>query len=757
MDYSTSPVYFDLKYHYRPFCPAAPLSPSTLADEQEDMICWVFDKNPVELAGHILDSTNLPDQLVNFTIDEYRRDVCIRLGSRVHDVCVAMASKYEFYSVEDVPGKVDESNLTGSFETEEDARQAFAEAHRTILDQLGLITWFMSVTWDYAVRLSDEMTQFLIDLRLGKRPKRGCLVYLSRDWKHLNIVHFIRHSIPFHYPWTEAEENDRKFFVYSEMFLKEYLNKSEARGGIPVPVEELPNYPNWREKLVSVDMFLQDRLLGDRRSWRRPNFEPTYSYSLILHESWGRRRLTDRREIRACVELYNCNKEHFEDGTYVTFYGHYPLKNYSPRMPEEHLYPLKWFSYFQRGPMTPESVFWDRDPVLEREKWGVKLVPWEGRKFNSYNGRPADSNERARSDPGASVYDRSYQVGQRRAWDIGRPGRPRDSGPEHRERSSEWDAPGTPTGNGCGEGSSAAMPGGPGPDDRDDSPEGEADEESDPRARYGINPTDKIDYLGAIMDWAPIVTTKDPRMYLPKNVVWDPLFLEKGILVFDSPDAQVRMRAWAAIFNNMNRIENLLNLAIRFAIPFFIFIRARDIPSFESKSIPEAERRTLPGTLEPGFTDTRLMWLGGEATRASFLDLVAKMLWRPYAGAFLCLGGFYHRGFMLRAAVQSANGEPGEEEMLARDQVSSDEVNLLFGYINKGDPSSDLYLFPPQWLLEEECPGHFHGIMSPAAQGLFEYLIGRIASPAISGCWRTVGKWRSFLRSADRKKFVPKD
>ncbi|KAJ6503131.1 hypothetical protein DFH09DRAFT_878689, partial [Mycena vulgaris] len=176
-------------------------------------------------------------------------------------------------------------------------------------------------------------------------------------------------------------------------------------------------------------------------------------------------------------------------------------------------------------------------------------------------------------------------------------------------------------------------------------------------------------------------------------------------------------------------------------------------------------------TLEPGFLDTRLVWLGPEATRASYLDLGAKLTHRPWAGAFLALGGFanhiamwldidlprrfargpstriteYHRGFMLRAAVQSPTGQPTEEEMLTRDQVSDDEVKLLFGYINKGDPSLDLYLFPPQWLLEEECPG------------LFDYMIGKIASPAIGGCWRTIGKWRAFLRTSDKRKYTPKD
>ncbi|KAJ6503132.1 hypothetical protein DFH09DRAFT_884517, partial [Mycena vulgaris] len=184
-----------------------------------DLLIWALDESPVSLTVHILDSESDSGQLIRFTIEEYWVDSCLRLGNRVNDICIALADKYEFYRVGDVPSKASEDDLRDSFETEEDARHAAAGARRAVLDQLGLVAWFMTVSWDYAVGLSDEMTQFLIDLRLGERRKRGCLFSLSRDWKYMNIVHLIRHNVPFHYPWTEAEENDRRFLMYSQAFL----------------------------------------------------------------------------------------------------------------------------------------------------------------------------------------------------------------------------------------------------------------------------------------------------------------------------------------------------------------------------------------------------------------------------------------------------------------------------------------------------------------------------------------------------------
>ncbi|KAJ6463740.1 hypothetical protein DFH09DRAFT_860086, partial [Mycena vulgaris] len=216
-------------------------------------------------------------------------------------------------------------------------------------------------------------------------------------------------------------------------------------------------------------------------------------------------------------------------------------------------------------------------------------------------------------------------------------------------------------------------------------------------------------------------------------VKWNPLLIEKGVLIFDDPRAQIRMRAWPCIFRNMNCIEDLLTLAVCFAIPFFFLcIRMKDVALFTQADISERERRTVPATLEPGFTLPLLLWNGGANTRASYLDMAGRMMLSPYAGAFLSLGGIvnrivlwidgdlfprftkgpstrvteYYRGFMLKGAVKSRDGI-GEEEVLAQDQVSDDEINLLLGYINKGHPNSDVYLFPPQWLLEKECPSHF--------------------------------------------------
>ncbi|KAJ7090663.1 hypothetical protein C8R44DRAFT_597092, partial [Mycena epipterygia] len=210
-------------------------------------------------------------------------------------------------------------------------------------------------------------------------------------------------------------------------------------------------------------------------------------------------------------------------------------------------------------------------------------------------------------------------------------------------------------------------------------------------------------------------------------LVWDQTSLEKGILVFDDPRAQIRMRAWAVIFKCAREVKDLLALAIRFGIPFNIFYRVSDLHLLRNSDIAAMELRTFPITLEPGFREPELTWQGGGVpTRNAFLQNAGNLLGRPHAGAFLMKGGIinrialwinpdlplklaqgpstrvteYYRGFVLRGRVASEIGIAGEVS-LTRDQVSDEEVRALLGYINKGGPEDDTSLFPPQWMLEQ--------------------------------------------------------
>ncbi|KAJ7483724.1 hypothetical protein B0H11DRAFT_1663978, partial [Mycena galericulata] len=186
-------------------------------------------------------------------------------------------------------------------------------------------------------------------------------------------------------------------------------------------------------------------------------------------------------------------------------------------------------------------------------------------------------------------------------------------------------------------------------------------------------------------------------------------------------------------------------------------------------------------TLEPGYREVQLRWQGGgAATLVLYKHLAGAATTRPHAGAFLHYGGFvsriamwlnpdlvcqtmagpstrvseHHRGHILTGAIQAPGSTP-RSATLTRDQVSEDEIKLLLGYIDKGGPEEDLTLFPPLYLLEQELPSYFHGVMSTDAQKFFEGILKKIESSAIEGCWKTRAGWTGYLRTARHSNQAP--
>lgn len=196
-----------------------------------------------------------------------------------------------------MPDKVDEAALNAVFESEIDAFVAGAKARRDLLDLLGFLSWILSVRQEWTSQLTAEMIEFVLSLKLNYRRKRGCLLVLGRDWKTMNVYHYMRHSVPFHILWSDIEEREPRFFRFSPTFLTEYIRCVDERNGEPVPLAEMPCYEEKRDVILRFDDFLQDTLLGQYRSWKRPRFHPNYNYRLVRHDGWGAQVLTNPVQI----------------------------------------------------------------------------------------------------------------------------------------------------------------------------------------------------------------------------------------------------------------------------------------------------------------------------------------------------------------------------------------------------------------------------------------------------------------------------
>ncbi|KAJ7701866.1 hypothetical protein B0H17DRAFT_1128083 [Mycena rosella] len=330
---------------------------------------------------------------------------------------------------------------------------------------------------------------------------------------------------------------------------------------------------------------------------------------------------------------------------------------------------------------VPESDYYQCNAILERKKWRVISAPRDGKVFNLYNGRPMGEDNKAESNPGGvstTGVIRSLQTvqGGQEEWvatgkiriscilatnktppliedatqdpvyeDDNTPAYtyspesthlndPADqtlsSEPFEYEDDSEnqylenmnldvsgyspLGVPGDKDGYLTARSARSELPGMPG------GPYWENVEEAAPLL--------KTEHFNALLVWAAAMTSMTNEFEL-KEIVWDAQLLNQGILIFDDPRGQ--------------SMGDLLTMAIKYAVPFQLYIRMRDLPLFIAHDIPDVERISLPATLELGFSETGLKWLGAHATRTVWVDLVAKMLCRPYAGVFLAKGGIMNR------------------------------------------------------------------------------------------------------------------
>ncbi|KAJ7880242.1 hypothetical protein B0H14DRAFT_2566310 [Mycena olivaceomarginata] len=89
----------------------------------------------------------------------------------------------------------------------------------------------------------------------------------------------------------------------------------------------------------------------------------------------------------------------------------------------------------------------------------------------------------------------------------------------------------------------------------------------------------------------------------------------------------------------------------------------------------------------------------------------------------------------------------GKREFFVTDQVSEGEICSLCGFISRGDPAADLFLWPlPTWIEEESL--HYHGTWT---RGFFSFLENL-----------TELQWRKFIKNGNKgalkaREVVPED
>ncbi|KAJ7604408.1 hypothetical protein DFH06DRAFT_1349436 [Mycena polygramma] len=291
---------------------------------------------------------------------------------------------------------------------------------------------------------------------------------------------------------------------------------------------------------------------------------------------------------------------------------------------------------------------------------------------------------------------------------------------------------------------------------------------------YDVNRfTTRGEAVAALMTWIERMADLQPPTPTPgTDWYWALLWLDHTFLVLKDPRAMVYLKVLAACTDAMDMI-GVLNLAIRYGIPFGLYVKASAVREFRERNITELECNTLSALYTPGYVDQCIPYtIGGVAAYGKYLATIGNLLNRPHATAFLYAGGilsfiatFYNpdliRRLMGGPSMQVTQFNRGDTVLLKDDEgdvflvsdcVSPSEVSMLLGHVPTGNSSTETSLWPHPSLLEKEST-HVHGIWTKSYYAMLENLKGDLAEGHYR--WCTHREWKAYFHGGNRGTHAP--
>ncbi|KAJ7177594.1 hypothetical protein C8R46DRAFT_1212341 [Mycena filopes] len=244
--------------------------------------------------------------------------------------------------------------------------------------------------------------------------------------------------------------------------------------------------------------------------------------------------------------------------------------------------------------------------------------------------------------------------------------------------------------------------------------------------------------MAEIAAWLPKVIDKEPAQpaygLLPWNLEW----LRDAVLVADDERTILRLKAMVAVANRVVHIEDLLETALRYGMPFKLFVRVNKV----SDEAEESGSLTEDALYVAGYVDPPMAWVGSEKQWLVYRAGLHHVLDRPNAIAFLFMGGifkFIAETFRPDLALLLAQGpstqvtvhNKGETRILANapgggmweaDQANVGEVGMLIGAVVGKKPGVEVTLWPRQSTLDK-ASRHWRGYISKGADE--DFTIGK--------------------------------
>ncbi|KAK7026607.1 hypothetical protein R3P38DRAFT_3191853 [Favolaschia claudopus] len=287
----------------------------------------------------------------------------------------------------------------------------------------------------------------------------------------------------------------------------------------------------------------------------------------------------------------------------------------------------------------------------------------------------------------------------------------------------------------------------------------------------------KEEAVSALARQAHAIIDLEPEQGEYSDLDWRALWFKQGVLVFEDPRSLLRLKTLVAMYPlALNNIRAVLEYALRYSMPFEIYIPVAWADSFRDASLSDLSRSLLPSIYGAGFSDQVMTWagLGEEHQYGLYMESLLRLLVRPNAVAFVAMGGVckfvaetYAPDIVGRfvqgpsaQVSEFAKGKTKRLENLGRDsgiyttdQVSPAEVSMLLGHIKGKTAGSDKTLWPPQSVLEKYSP-HVRGYLSSGAYKMLCHLRDKIVIEK-SFEWRTRPDWITYVRLGGKGRFAP--
>ncbi|KAF8064832.1 hypothetical protein FPV67DRAFT_1419452 [Lyophyllum atratum] len=723
MEWADSPGWFHLEKHYHAWIP--------IADKKKLSTPWYYRLNHT---GEIRDfhegsATFEPSSQSTMVSDLYRFSEYFRGAA---DLARESGAVH-------IPTPFDPPRVHEIFDSRAIAVKTNVEAKRSILECLGFINWRRSCFpgrdkyW-----LAAELKEIeALDLR--QYTKRGILVDLERDWYQIDFTVLLKNDVPIFYRWTDELANEPRFARFDPAILKAYhqgeLNPSDTEGAY-FDEERHNRVYEIRSKLEKYDEFLQFVEVDDEFTYGDPN-DSGAKHFVIDFQGWHRREIRDK----TMAEAFAARTLQEPDGDVIVY-----TRWLARRSQDEVL-------DYEGSDFTPDA---DEEPIQDpknmhalREFYKDPYAPEVGEKIGKWSGLNEAPLENEES---VSLLSRISTVITPTSMDV-------DS-----EEASKADS--TPRGPSL----RSSIP--PRRDHAVPNPRRSQSPRPGPSTdrRFESDWASKMEhFIRDLIGWGAKMTHQEPSYRFPGNLLWNAFFLQRGYLLVERKETEVRMRYWAASVQGLRNVRQVLELAIEHHVRFRIGIKTRDLDTFRpyNDEMSTLEVATAKQPHMVGFQEETLTWgSGGAGFATNYIGKMGNVLRRGHAGALIPKGSplawialHYGGDMILEKFIRGPSpgmvwhnlGESDSRDEnpihVLFDFVSPGEESLIYGHIPGLNGETDRWVYPTEELLEEFCD-HWQGEWNPALEKIFLDVTKELKDDKPRARTRT--EWREYLRRASR-------